>query len=200
MAEVALPQGTVIHMISILPRSAWTNDSYPINARLRAKGIVLHHTASPNVDPAHGDAEISRIVKEIRSIDEYHRKHNGWKDIGYHFVISRGGLIVEARRGSALVLKDGLIVTGAHCPTKNTTHVGICLEGNYQLEDLPSIMWESLVRLMAHIAMVAKFDLNRQTVLLHREVRKTVCPGDHVAGKIQAIIDHANRVLKNLQS
>jgi len=93
-----------------------------------------------------------------------------------------------------LVLADGLMVPGAHCPTKNHTHVGICLEGNYMQQDVPSTLWESLVKLLAKLSISCGFQLDRSHVLLHREVRPTECPGDVVARKVDAILEHANRV------
>lgn len=55
------------------------------------------------------------------SIRKYHVKHNGWQDIGYHYVILRDGKIEDGRP---------LSVPGAHCPEANKTSVGICLIGN----------------------------------------------------------------------
>lgn len=185
--------------MQIVPRSEWTDNTYQIALRTKVQGIVLHHSASPNVVPLQGDAEKRRILKEVQSIYRYHTEHRGWKDIGYHFLISRGGVVVEARRGSAGILRDGKMPPGAHCPTKNATHVGICLEGNYQLgKDVPNSLWESLVRLMAYIASAAGFSLSRDVVLLHRDVVATQCPGDTIAEKLYAILEHAERVRARL--
>jgi hypothetical protein len=159
----------------------------------------LHHSAGPNEEPGAEQEEVQRFAAVVRSFYEHHTKSNGWKDIGYHFVISRGGLIFEARNGSGKALIDGLIPVGAHCPGKNATHVGICLEGNYQIaQHLPSSLWESLVRLMARLSIAGRFELSRSTVILHRDVVSTVCPGDTVANKLDAIIEHANRVRQRL--
>ena len=181
-------------MVTIIRRSEWTDTQVRFVSRLKAQGIVIHHSATPNAKVLSGEEERKRVIRVLRSIFLHHTGSNGWVDIGYHFVIGRGGLIVEARSMSAQTLKDGLMVPGAHCPTKNTTHIGICLEGNYMSEDVPSNMWESLVKLMAALSLAAGFALNRNTVLLHREVRQTSCPGDVVAAKIDAILEHANRV------
>lgn len=185
--------------LNIYPRTVWTNNAYSLPVRFKAKGVVLHHSDTPNVASfTDAEAEVQRVAELLRGIYRWHTQHNGWRDIGYHFFISRGGLVFEARRGSALVLRDGQMVPGAHCPGRNSTHVGICLEGNYQKENLPSSLWESAVRLIATLAYVAGFELNRTNVLLHRDVVATVCPGDVTASKIQAIIEHARRVLGRL--
>jgi len=180
--------------MTVIRRSEWTSTEVKFSVRMRAQGAVIHHSATPNRDILKGDDEKQAALKVLHGIYLHHTGSNGWADIGYHFFISRGGMIVEARSSSALVLVDGLMVPGAHCPTKNHTHVGICLEGNYMTQDMPSIMWESLVRLLAKVSIAAGFPLDRQRVLLHREVRSTACPGDIVASKIDAILEHANRV------
>lgn len=187
-------------LLNVYPRRTWTNNVYSIPVRLKAKGVVIHHADTPNVTPSTDtNAEVQRVAELLRGIYRWHTQHNGWRDIGYHFFISRGGLVFEARLGSSLALKDGLMVTGAHCPGKNPTHIGICLEGNYQNTDLPSSLWESAVKLIATISYIAGFELNRTNVLLHRDVVSTACPGDVTASKIDAIIEHARRVLQRLR-
>lgn len=44
----------------------------------------------------------------------------GWKDIGYHYVIRRDGLIDHGRK---------VEIIGAHCKGKNRHSIGICLVG-----------------------------------------------------------------------
>lgn len=187
-------------LLNVYPRTVWTNNVYSIPVRLKAKGVVIHHSDTPNATPlADTSAEVQRVSELLRDIYRWHTQHNGWRDIGYHFFVSRSGLVFEARRGSALTLKDGLLVTGAHCPGRNSTHVGICMEGNYQKADLPSSLWESVVKLISTLSYIAGFELNRTNVLLHRDVVATACPGDVTASKIDAIIEHAQRVLRRLR-
>jgi N-acetyl-anhydromuramyl-L-alanine amidase AmpD len=44
----------------------------------------------------------------------------GWRDIGYHYVIERGGVVKPGRP---------LEETGAHCEGHNASSIGICLVG-----------------------------------------------------------------------
>jgi len=55
--------------------------------------------------------------EEIR---DWHVNGNGWDDIGYHFVITRDGILHEGRP---------LEKVGAHCYGQNTNSVGTCLVG-----------------------------------------------------------------------
>jgi N-acetyl-anhydromuramyl-L-alanine amidase AmpD len=53
-------------------------------------------------------------------IKKWHVDDNGWDDIGYHYIIKRGGL-VEVGRPEAF--------QGAHAPAANSKSIGICLIG-----------------------------------------------------------------------
>ena len=70
------------------------------------EGIVVHHSASPDVS--------------ANEIDRWH-KERGWNGIGYHFVIRKDGSIEPARNWDT---------AGAHKKGFNTTHIGICVTGN----------------------------------------------------------------------
>lgn len=62
-------------------------------------------------------------VKEIRKV---HVDENGWKDIGYHFVIRRDGTVEKGRDVS---------VIGAHVLNHNANSIGICLAGGLSKKD-----------------------------------------------------------------
>ena len=53
-------------------------------------------------------------------IRDWHVNDNGWRDIGYHYVIARNGEIAKGRP---------LGTVGAHCYGHNKHSVGICLLG-----------------------------------------------------------------------
>lgn len=56
----------------------------------------------------------------VDSIRKYHIEHNGWNDIGYHFVILPSGLVEPGRPVNT---------PGAHTQGANAKSVGICLIG-----------------------------------------------------------------------
>jgi len=56
----------------------------------------------------------------VEDIREYHIKKNGWKDIGYHYVIRRDGTRELGRPTWAV---------GAHVEGENWQSLGICLVG-----------------------------------------------------------------------
>lgn len=70
--------------------------------------IIVHCSDSPD--------NLHIGVDEIR---QWH-KERGWKDIGYHYVIRRDGLVQRGRPDE---------VIGAHCQGHNTASIGLCLVG-----------------------------------------------------------------------
>ena len=56
------------------------------------------------------------------TFEQCRRDHmaRGWKDIGYHYYITRDGVIHEGRK---------LYQVGAHCKGYNQASIGICYEG-----------------------------------------------------------------------
>ncbi len=70
--------------------------------------IIIHCTAtSPKMDIG---------VKEVR---QWHLAQ-GWRDIGYHFLIRRNGVIEEGRP---------LEQVGSHCKGQNKNSIGVCYVG-----------------------------------------------------------------------
>ncbi len=64
-------------------------------------------------------------VEQIRS---WHIRDNGWKDIGYHFVIYRDGSIHAGRPIEQI---------GAHCLGMNNHSIGICYIGGMDINRKP---------------------------------------------------------------
>lgn len=56
----------------------------------------------------------------VESVRKYHIEHNGWKDIGYHYLIYLDGSIHQGRP---------IDQVGAHCKNHNTGTIGICYVG-----------------------------------------------------------------------
>lgn len=76
---------------------------------LRINFLAIHCSATPATATKVNAAEIRR----------WHRQ-NGWRDIGYHYVICRDGLIEKGRPDDQ---------PGAHEPRINGQSIAICLVG-----------------------------------------------------------------------
>ncbi|MDW4910176.1 peptidoglycan recognition protein [Streptomyces sp. ADMS] len=102
------------------------------------KAVVVHHTAETN------DYTCAQSPAMIRGIYTYHVKTNGWKDIGYNFLVDKCGTVFEGRKGG--VDKP---VLGAHAYGFNTQTTGISVLGNYNLVEPPTAVLTSVARVAA---------------------------------------------------
>jgi len=104
-------------------------------------------------------------AKEIR---EWHVKGNGWRDIGYHFVIRRSGVVEEGRPVDQV---------GAHVAGHNATSIGICLVGGIDAAGKPEAnftpeQWAVLPRLLRKL----KRQFPKATIHGHNEFADKACP------------------------
>lgn len=93
---------------------------------MKPRGIVLHTVG------VKGDTTAAVIRR-------HHVGHNGWSDIGYHFVIRKDGTIEDGRPLSR---------SGAHTEGANDT-IGICVTGDGDREPWTVEQHASAVRLCA---------------------------------------------------
>jgi N-acetyl-anhydromuramyl-L-alanine amidase AmpD len=153
-------------------------------AKRPAAGLLIHNTEHSNRAPLAGDAEKFKAFSLARSIQKDHLDR-GWADTGQHFLISRGGLIMEGRHGSLRAAKEGKVARGAHANSNvhNTTWFGIELEGDNRAEfKVAAPQWAALIELCAWLASWGSFD--PRNIKGHLEVSSTDCPGkvmDHLA-------------------
>src|SRR5918995_7417747 len=99
------------------------------------KWIVVHTSATADKAGQPVDASADQMR-------DYHRDHNGWKDIGYHYVVRMGGLVEVGRR-----LED----VGAHVVGFNDASIGICVSGHGDLADFTDKQHQVLAALCAHL-------------------------------------------------
>lgn len=92
------------------------------------KKVIIHCSAS--------DVEAHDNVETIR---KWHVEENGWKDIGYHFLITKDGNVHKCRD-----IED----VGAHTVGHNLDSIGVCLTGN---KDFSPDQFFSLAWLLNHL-------------------------------------------------
>ena len=131
-----------------------SNFKYPIEW----KGITIHHSLTKD-----------QHTEDWKSIDYYHTKVLGWKDIGYH----AGMEIVNGR----LYYKIGrpLDMQGAHEPKVNKTCIGICVVGNFDLVAPTKLHYWLLASLCR--AFQKRFDISIENINFHRDYSNKTCPG-----------------------
>lgn len=82
-------------------------------------------------------------------VDDIRRWHKaqGWKDVGYHYVIRRDGTLEDGRPES---------VAGAHVSGFNSNSIGVCLVGGINVQgkaenNFTPEQWDTLKLLLRHL-------------------------------------------------
>lgn len=130
----------------------------PLLLRPKTDMIVIHHVGIPD-----GDTSAAAI----------HRAHlaNGWAGIGYHYVIRKDGTIERGRP---------LATVGAHAEGQNYHTVGINVTGNFDKEIPTPAQIHALEGLLAWLCKTYDIAPGAATIVGHRDVNSTDCPGRHL--------------------
>lgn len=119
--------------------------------RRKTERIIFHHSATA------GDVSAA-------TVHQWHL-NNGWKGIGYQYLIRTSGLIEIGRPENAIGSHSG--------STGNSNGIGICVAGNFMTEKPTEEQYQSCIELARDI-------FSRSGILLlqgHRDVMATACPG-----------------------
>lgn len=146
--------------------------------------IIVHHTAVPGNSE---DYSLEHAKQICRDIQQAHIAR-GFGDSGQQFTNSRGGYVLEGRHQSLGVVQGGTQhVQGAHVGNHNSETIGIENEGIYVDVDVPQALWDSLVDLVAWIAV--QYGRPVEDIMGHRDFNSTQCPGDVLYGRLQELRD-----------
>lgn len=121
-----------------------------LKKRSKTEKIILHHsgvTVSQSVETIHG----------------YHKNSNGWAGIGYHYYIRKDGNVYVGRSDDTV---------GAHATDNNTNSIGVCFEGNFEVETMNDTQKRAGQELVSHLK--AKYNISK--IEKHNDVAKTSCP------------------------
>lgn len=102
-------------------------------------------------------------LQDVNIIHNYHLS-KGWAGIGYNFYVRKDGNIYRGRPEWAV---------GAHATGYNSVSIGICFEGNFDVEQMTDEQVKAGKELVAYLK--NKYDINK--VLRHSDVGLTACPG-----------------------
>ncbi|HEY8372975.1 MAG TPA: N-acetylmuramoyl-L-alanine amidase [Pseudonocardiaceae bacterium] len=185
--------GTTVRQPRVVSRAQWGADeettTWEPTYASPVLAITVHHTAGGN------DYSCADSAKIVRGIHHYHAVTLGWGDLGYHVLVDKCGVIFEGRFGGL-----HLPVVGGHAGGFNLHTFGVSLIGNYSSEQPTAEQLESVARISAWKLDVegqspsgevelestgggtakvpAGERLRVQRVFGHRDVGRTVCPGD----------------------
>ncbi|WP_328719298.1 peptidoglycan recognition protein [Streptomyces sp. NBC_00247] len=190
----------------IVGRAGWgadesLNDEAP-EYTTSVKAVFVHHTAQTN------DYSCADSPAIMRSLHAFHVRSNGWKDLGYNFIVDKCGTIFEGRKGG--VDKP---VFGAHTYGFNRETAGIAVIGMYTDTKAATAATTAVARLAAWKLGQYKGDPAGKTTLVagatqksgtgisytagetytfnqisgHRDGFNTECPGTALYGQLGAI-------------
>lgn len=141
-----------------------------LEARRVTDMIVIHHTGNPTDDDLSAEA-----------INESHQD-KGWVGIGYHYVIRKDGTIEIGRPEWAI---------GAHAYGENSHTIGIHVCSNFEIVEPTPAQIESLAMLLANICTDYDLSIDRETIVGHRELMPTACPGKNLYAQLDMVIGKA---------
>lgn len=131
----------------IQPNYKW---AYGATIRTETKYIVLHHVGA-----------VGSFTPE-----QIHAEHlkKGWRGIGYNFYVRKDGTIYHGREENA---------AGGHTLDYNTVSIGICFEGNFEVETMPEAQKKAGQALIAYL----KPKYPTAQIVRHKQLNATACPG-----------------------
>ncbi len=160
--------------VDALARSQWAKAG-PIMARVNPLGavnrITVHHEGSNPV----WFADVNATKARLEVIRQQHVQR-GWADIGYHFVIDRGGRVWAGR---------DLRYQGAHVKENNENNIGIMVLGNFDRQAPTSVQINTLRNTLSALMRHYRVPANR--VFTHQELMPTACPGKSLQPQIVAL-------------
>ena len=92
-----------------------------------------------------------------------------WDDIGYHYGIELVGDFYEVLVGRPVN------VPGAHCKGWNSSSIGICFVGNYDLAPPPDAMMRRAVEVFSPV--IALLQIPYEGIRPHSAYSSKTCPG-----------------------
>jgi hypothetical protein len=169
----------------LITRTEWSADPFigtPVPlADPSYNYMTFHHAA--------GFSATSREdgLAQVKAIQDLHQNVRGWSDIGYQFVIDRGGRIYQGRPfldGSTSLGELPRLAMGAHVGGANTGNIGICLlgcyhpsEGSFCTETITTEAYDTYVQTFAFLS--ENYGMDPALIRGHRDFSSTACPGDN---------------------
>ncbi|MBI3831927.1 MAG: N-acetylmuramoyl-L-alanine amidase [Planctomycetes bacterium] len=126
--------------------------------------IVFHHSAT--------------VAGSAQSFDAYHRTHNGWRSLGYDFVIGNGNEMPDGAIEAGPRWKAQEAGAHANSAEYNSHGIGICLVGNFDLAP-PTEKQIEAARALAE-ALARRYRIPPSRIFGHGQIREgggTACPG-----------------------
>ena len=179
---------------TVYSRAQWGADESIRHAKVYegvVKAAIVHHTVGSNNYTA------AQVPSIIRGIYVFHTTGRGWGDIGYNFLVDRFGRSWEGRYGG--ITKP---MVGAHAAPYNSQTTGVSVLGDFTSATPPAAVPTAVSKLIAWRLGIAGVDPSAKTtldgygtsptVIGHRDVNQTSCPGAKLYAMLPSIRTRAH--------
>jgi len=122
------------------------------------KYIIIHHSLTKDGS-----------TNDWNAIRTYHINVNGWDDIGYNLGVEYIGSRIIYQLGRDFNLN------GAHTIGRNVDSIGICVVGNWDIEEPP----DNMLICTAHLCfeVMKKYNISIENIHPHWAYAEKTCPG-----------------------
>lgn len=139
--------------------------------------VTFHHGTDEPRTP--------RDVPKILRAEQLVHMSQGWRDLGYHYLIDPWGAIWAGRN---------LHYRGVHVADANTGNLGICFVMHGDRESLTKAAYDSAVALAAWWCHYLTIDPKQ--IKGHRDYLPTACPGGLVYPDITPLRNEVTKILR----
>ncbi|MFD6229792.1 peptidoglycan recognition protein [Streptomyces sp. NPDC060232] len=162
----------------VVSRAQWgadesLNDEGPIYlAGGKIKALFVHHTA------ATAPYECTDSAAIVRGLHVYHVKTNGWRDLGYNFLVDKCGTLFEGRQGGV-----DQPVMGAHTYGFNSESTSVAVLGDYTNAGASPAALEGISKMAAYKLGQYDVDMDGTTTLTAGATQKNYAGTSFTAGQ-----------------
>ncbi|MFE5678336.1 peptidoglycan recognition protein [Streptomyces erythrochromogenes] len=162
----------------VVPRAQWgadesLNNEGPIYlAGGRIKALFVHHTA------ASAPYECTDSAAIVRGLHVYHVKTNGWRDLGYNFLVDKCGTLFEGRQGGV-----DQPVMGAHTYGFNSESTSVAVLGDHTTAGASPAALEGISKMAAYKLGQYDADMDGTTTLTAGATQKNYAGTSFTAGQ-----------------
>lgn len=174
---------------NMVPQSDWRSGlNAPNYSRTftTTRNMIIHHSAGSN--------NATNYRQVVRDIYILHTQENGWSDIGYNYLVAPDGVLYAGRDPGEGEQDE---VMGAHFCGSNGGTMGVCLMGNYDLQEASDATYETLKQLLSWKGFTDELSAQSQNahplndnlgvIAGHRDGCSTQCPGNYVYARLAEI-------------
>lgn len=166
---------------SLLTRSEW-GAAPPLEGLIDHEPvrITIHHTgvaANPSRSLAEKLVSLQGFSQRSELLADG-RVKDAWADIPYHFYVGANGNVAEGRAVE--------FVGDTNTNYDPTGHIGIAVEGNFNIETPSDDQIDALVQLIRELK--GRFEISITNIETHLDFAQTACPGTNMTLMVPLIL------------